>query len=626
MHNHRIPSWRSEYGASDEMEAVTDKELLSILKQISSSTQYSLTPKTARAHLHTFINIWKQRTIPREEEYLRICLHQLMEITGPKDASHFFAWLCRSQIPTIISFGIQEEKQKPFFIRATLAPGSLALPLKYYTYRTLQNTDVWRAYEHLVQTCALELGLPFLHKAMEAECEIAKLLDMSDDTPPSKSAKGAFFSRWVPEFEWNGFMEGLAIDSQWRSRIWSIDSPNRLRRILKWICHADDEKVIALFAFHLIIFASPYLRPSIKHASDALFEKALRGVSGIAPESDRFLSEIKRILPDALCEVYADQQYADQQYAHSVIHDIEDIVDTLKSAAVELIHDTTVFSRKTRAATKEKINRMKFLIGRGPSLPLPSVTYTADSVLHTILSIQSARSADLMQLTGSRPNMKHDSYPCYISNASYYEETNHIIMPWGILKWPFYCPKKIGGDAIQTVAWNYGGIGATIGHEIIHAFDTDGSLYDARGKYRDTWTRKDRVTFGKQTRRVARFFERFKHYGVTLDGERTLSENWADFGGLTVALKALKIELSARAVSDTGRREAYRTFFMAYAVSWRTLVRKEKMLYSILTSVHSPTEDRVDRIVPQFQEWVEAFDIKESDPLFLAKSQRLRFF
>jgi predicted metalloendopeptidase len=65
---------------------------------------------------------------------------------------------------------------------------------------------------------------------------------------------------------------------------------------------------------------------------------------------------------------------------------------------------------------------------------------------------------------------------------------------------------------------------------------------------------------------------------------------------------------------------------MAYAVSWRTLVRKEKMLYSILTSVHSPTEDRVDRIVPQFQEWVDAFDVQPTDKLYIEPSKRLAFF
>jgi predicted metalloendopeptidase len=50
------------------------------------------------------------------------------------------------------------------------------------------------------------------------------------------------------------------------------------------------------------------------------------------------------------------------------------------------------------------------------------------------------------------------------------------------------------------------------------------------------------------------------------------------------------------------------------------------MLYAMVTSVHAPAEDRVDRIVPQFQEWVDTFDIKESDRLFIPKKDRLPFF
>jgi predicted metalloendopeptidase len=78
--------------------------------------------------------------------------------------------------------------------------------------------------------------------------------------------------------------------------------------------------------------------------------------------------------------------------------------------------------------------------------------------------------------------------------------------------------------------------------------------------------------------------------------------------------------------SKEERKEAHRNFFISYASSWRTIVRKKKLLYSILMDEHSPGEDRVDRIVPQFQEWVDAFDIKKSDPLYLPANKRLKFF
>ena len=618
IRNHKIARWRSEYGASDEIEDSTNKELLSILQGITSRFPQTMKPTTARDHISLFTYIWKHRTVENEEAYLQICLHQLMEVANTHDASRFFGWLCRSKIPTIIEFQTTAEKHVPYFVRACLEPGSLALPLKYYLMPSLRGTDVWKAYESFISICSIELGLPFLHKAIEAEEELAKIIDLSDTDTRAKSQKGRTLNKLVPEFEWAGFMEGLDIDRKWQSRIWSIESPEIVRRILKWVSTANNEKVIAVFALHLISFVSPFLRKPIKDASALLFQKTLRGVSVSPPLNERFLGDIQSVLPDALCEIYNERQHDT-----TILTDIQSMVENLRKAAIHLIDGTTIFSKRTRLATKEKINRMKFLIGNGNPTSLPDVTYTPDSLIHTIISIQGERSRDLIKITGSPPSMEDSPYPCYIANASYYEETNHIVLPWGILKWPYYC-KNAGTKSIELLAWNYGGIGATIGHEMIHAFDTDGSLYNARGKYKESWTRKDRAKFGRETRKVSKFFSKFRHYGIKLDGERTLSENWADLGGLRLALNALKADLVG--ATEIQRKEAFKYFFVSYAHSWVTLVRKEKMLYSILTSVHAPAEDRVNRIVPQFQEWVEVFDIKESDSLFIPKSERLRFF
>jgi predicted metalloendopeptidase len=95
-------------------------------------------------------------------------------------------------------------------------------------------------------------------------------------------------------------------------------------------------------------------------------------------------------------------------------------------------------------------------------------------------------------------------------------------------------------------------------------------------------------------------------------------------GGLKIALHSLNKILEGK--SQELKKEAHRNFFMSYAVSWRELYRKKSLVYSMQTSVHAPSEDRVDRIVPQFGEWVQAFDIKKTDPLFLKEQERLHFF
>jgi putative endopeptidase len=607
-----INSWRSEFGVSDEIETKTDKELLSIVNGLDVPS--TLEPKTSKEHLALLSSIWKNRNPVKEEEYIKICLQQLLLSEGSYSISKFFGWLCRSRISTIIEIVAQEETNHPYFVRMSLTPGALTLPLSYYTNLKLHQSDVWKFYLEYVYTCAIELNLPFLHYAINAECRLAKILNMPF-SDLAKTLKGSSLEHWESEFEWDGFMEGLNLDKYWQSRLWTLDTPEQLKRILHWICTTDTQSVAAVLALHLITFASPYLKDTIKSKANKLFNNGLRGVTAEMPDDLQFIGDIKAILPDALCIVYADHQHDKAK-----LDSITNLVEKIRGAAVNVMAQTTVLSKKTRAATQEKIHRMRFKIGKGNcSIEIPKVVYYPECLLNTIISIQYARTLDFLKTAGRPSNEDTYIYPCFVANASYFSESNHIVLPWGILQWPFFCKEA-------PLGWNYGGIGATIAHEMTHGFDLEGSLYSPRAVYKEWWTQKNRNVFKKQTRKVEKFFGKFKHYGIPIDGRKTLSEDWADLGGVLISLEGLKDLLATKAVSDAERKDAYRNFFLAYAVSWRTLVRKEKMLYAMMTSVHAPAEDRVDRIVPQFQEWVDAFDIKETDTLFIPMAQRLKFF
>jgi len=591
----------------------TDKELLQILHSLPSLTAVDLNPKSSKNHLQLLGYIWKNKTAKSEESYLQVCLHELLNFKSSEDISRTLGWMVRCSIPTILDLGVREELQEPFFTRATLSTGSLIIPLKYYLDPLLKETDVWKAYEEFVSTCSIELGLPFLHKAIEAEQALAPILH-SSYIHLAQSKKGSSLKTWKPEFEWQGFMEGIDIDNTWERRIWVVNSVERFKNVLEWLCKTDEESIISLLALHIIRVAAPYLRPAIKNAYSNLFHKALLGVTHEPPNEQRMLSDIKDILPDALCNLYA-KKHTDNK----ILKDIESFTSQLREAAVEIMSETYIFSKKTKSKVKEKLHRMKFEIGTSNESPLPDVKYNPDSLLHTIFSIHSARTKHLTKLTGKKANKVNEAYPCFITNASYFEESNHIVIPWGILQWPFY-------RLDAPLGWNHGGIGATICHEMTHGFDLEGSLYSPRGAYKEWWTRKNRQTFKKQTRKVSVFFSKFKHYGKHVNGKKTLSENWADLGGLKIALHGLNIYLDSIKASKVQRLEAHKNFFIAYAVSWRTLIKKKTLLFTILTSVHAPAEDRVDRIVPQFEEWVQAFDVKETDALFLEPSKRLRFF
>jgi len=594
----------SEYSLTQEIQDTTDNFLLESIKKLPESK--TLTPITDEDRLKLFETIYKKRNPKREEDYLRVCLSELMEFKSSRDLAQFFGWLCRHSVDTIIGIVTLRETHPPYFNRLAIVANSLTLPLKYYSD---PDSDVWKAYVQFIGTCSVELGLPFLMRAIEAEVQLARIMD-APYINISKSKQGHKLECMVPEFEWSGFMDGLDLDSHWKSRIWIVDVPDKIKRLLKWVCRADTELVIALFSLHLIRVSATYLKKPIRDANH-LISQALLGLEKSESEERLLLRTMKQVLPGALCNFFS------KQSEKTKTKGIDDLVESIQESAISIMKDTALLSKKAHRSTLEKLHRMKFLIGHGPSNPLAQIIYNEDSILHTSLTILSETMRDTVKYTGKPANYNNVYYPCFTVNASYYPETNHIVLPWGILQEPFYSKGK-------PLGWNYGTIGSTIGHEITHAFDLEGSMFSERAIYKDSWTRKDRARFGKQTRRVSHFYKKFKHYGKKLDGKKTLSEDWADLGGMKIALHALNKELTH--LSAEKRKEAHRNFFIGYATSWRSLVRKKKMLYSLETSIHSPAEDRVDRIVPQFQEWVDAFDIDESDALFIPVKDRLKFF
>ena len=611
-----IPQYSTNYGASEEIDKKNNEKILKLVNQLGSSKPSAEeVPKNPRDHLRFFSYIWNNTTAEKEEEYMKLLFHDLISSSEPDNVVRFLGWLMRADIPTVINISVDTETHSPFFLRTELSLGSLSLPLKYYS-RKFKKSSVWLAYVKYVETCSIELGLPYLYYAIEAETELAEIVNMDTDTN-SRPYTGNELFHLVPEFSWTPFMESLNIKSL-KAHKWIISDPICIKRIFKWITKcltSRPEYVAALFTLHLLNISGDHLRPSIKTARFNLFKKELYGISESPNKDLRYIAALSDTYPDILCN-----EFSDADYDSSKLKDVYSMIDKIKEAAIDVINESTMISKHTKHLTIEKIHRMKVEIGSNHSKYVPDAPYYPDSLIHTILSVKETRNKFILSQAGHRPNKDNIIYPCFIVNASYYEDYNLMMIPWGILHEPFYSNNKS-----TPLGWNYGGIGATLGHELCHAFDIEGINYNPRAIYRKWWTRKERTNFRAKTRKVKKFFNKFQHFGHHLDGELTLSENWADFGGLIVSLRALKKEADSMKLSEEDKEEAIRTLFISYASSWKDCIRRKKLIQQMKKSVHSLPEDRVNRIVPHFQEWVDVFDIKKSDALFIPPRERLKF-
>ncbi len=212
-------------------------------------------------------------------------------------------------------------------------------------------------------------------------------------------------------------------------------------------------------------------------------------------------------------------------------------------------------------------------------------------------------------------------------NAYYNPSYNEIVFPAGILQFPFF--DENADDAI-----NYGGIGMVIGHEITHGFDDQGCQYDAKGNMENWWTKDDAEKFAAKTKGLVNqygssFITVPTEKGVdslAVNGELTLGENIADFGGLAIAFDAYKMTKQGQGNDKIDGFTGDQRFFLGFAQVWRVKKRDELMRMSIKTDPHSPAMFRVNVPLRNFEPFYKAFDVKAGNHMYLKPEDRAKIW
>ncbi|MBW7934097.1 MAG: M13 family metallopeptidase, partial [Gemmatimonadaceae bacterium] len=195
---------------------------------------------------------------------------------------------------------------------------------------------------------------------------------------------------------------------------------------------------------------------------------------------------------------------------------------------------------------------------------------------------------------------------------------NALNFPAAILQPPFF-------DAKASAAYNYGSMGAVIGHEISHSFDDMGAQFDAEGRIANWWTADDLAHFKSAGAALAKQYDAYEPFpGVHVNGQLTLSENIADVAGLAASFDAWKSSLGGKPAPAFGPYTGEQEFFIAFGQSWRTKTRDEALRAQITTDGHAPEQYRA-AAVRNLDAWYEAFPgITAGQKLFLEPKDRVK--
>jgi putative endopeptidase len=351
--------------------------------------------------------------------------------------------------------------------------------------------------------------------------------------------------------------------------------------------------------------------------SDELFDfygRTLAGAQERAPRVERGVSRVSNGLGDPVGELYVNAHFTQQTRDKA-----RALVENLRKAYSKRIDSASWMAPETKKEAQAKLAALVAKIGYPDTWKsYATVKIQAGDLVGNDNNLAMWSWNDDVGKLGKPIDRAEWSMTPQTNNAYYSPRLNDIVFPAGILQPPDF-------DPAADPAANYGAIGATIGHEMSHAFDDQGRKSDGTGMQRDWWTPADAERYIGQSNKLVEQFNGYEPLpGNHINGQVTLGENTADLAGLRIAYDAYKLSLGGKEAPVIDGLTGDQRFFLAFAASWKEICRPETERHRLLSDVHSPAKFRVNGIVRNMDEWYAAFDVQPGDALFLKPEDRVR--
>lgn len=307
--------------------------------------------------------------------------------------------------------------------------------------------------------------------------------------------------------------------------------------------------------------------------------------------------------------------YGRKYFGEKAKKDVHSMVENMIQVYQERLSANTWLGAATKEKAVLKLSKLGIHVGYPDEIPAIYQAYETvtekegGTLLGNALHFSRLKRQDSFSKWNQPVNRNEWEMSASTVNAYFHPFMNVIVFPAAILQAPFYSLK-------QSKSANYGGIGAVIAHEISHAFDNNGSLFDEYGNLNNWWTEADSEHFKQLAETMIAEFDGIKYAGGIVNGKLTVSENIADAGGLSCALEACKREAAVDLES----------FFLNWAQIWRMKAREEYMQLLLNVDVHSPAKLR-GNIQPQnLEDFYTTFDIQPGDGMYRAPEKRVKIW
>ena len=499
-----------------------------------------------------------------------------------------------------------------------LYQGGLGLPDRdYYLRNDIGSVELQDAYrEHIARVLMLAGGTAG-RAATDAETVYAMEkalaaahLGAEENRDPQKTTNIYTLAELEEEFPAIGWGTLAAIPGSGPVGEVHVYQPGYVEGLDSLLATAPLEDWKVYLRYRLIDQASPYLGASFEEEHFAFYKTTLYGVPEMKPRWQRVVNTESELLGDLVGRAYVDR-YVDPRTRDMV----SGMVAAIRETFDERIADLAWMSEPTKVAAHEKLAAMGEKIAYPDQWTDYSGLNLSDSYVANVRAAKAhsfIHGPEGLEKVGGPVDRSIWFVPPQTVNAFYDPTGNEMVFPAAVLQPPLFDP-----DA--DPAFNYAALGWVIGHEMTHGFDDQGRQYDKDGNLKDWWTEEDAANFNDRTALLVAEYNAFEALpGLYVNGNLTLGENIADFGGLTIAYHAWK-----KAENGSADPAADRWFFLAAPTIWRANDREDSLRNLVLTAPHSPEKFRVNGVLFNIPEFYDAFpDIRPGDVLYRDAEER----
>lgn len=523
----------------------------------------------------------------------------------------------------LFTFFVGQDRKHPQTMALHVYQGGTSLPDRdYYLKDNARNLKIREAFNTYIVTLFKLAGeseevatknaeIIFNLEKQLAAAQMSRV-EMRDPYKTYNKFSIADFSKKTPAFNWPQTLQKFMVSGE-DSIL--VNAPNFFVVADSLLKNVPVDHWKVYLQWNVLRSAAPYLSSPFVDANFA-YTQVLTGQKVQTPRWQRMSNLTDRTIGELLGQLYVEKHFKPEAKAR-----MDEMIKNLIKAYEIRIKKLEWMSDVTKQKALDKLMAFTPKIG----YPEKWKTYdgleiSRDSFFQNWLNTQKWSYQDMISQLGKPVDKTRFGMTPPTVNAYYSPVNNEIVFPAGILQYPFFHPEA-------DDAFNYGAIGAVIGHEISHGFDDSGSQYDKDGTLRNWWTKEDRERFDALAQKLR---EQFDAYTVLdtlhVNGKLTLGENIGDLGGLNAAYEAFKMTAQGKSNKKIDGFTPDQRFFLAWAQVWRSNTLPETKAQLIVTDPHSPAEYRAIGPLVNMDAWYKAFNVKPGDKLYKKPEDRIKIW